>query len=86
MGITCAPPQVNLGVESLRLPSASHEVEVAMTRLALRHLYDAVSKDAGETIAAMKLLRRGRVRRVGRGACAARTVCLKLLRYACDKG
>eukprot|EP01046_Picozoa_sp_COSAG06_P033716 COSAG06_NODE_3464_length_5301_cov_4.178201_1_plen_1602_part_01 len=50
--------KVNLHLEALRMPTANHDVEVHLARQALRALSEAVTKDAGETIAAMKLHRR----------------------------
>ena len=50
--------KVNLHLEALRLPTANHDVEVHLARQALRALSEAVTNDAGETIAAMKLHRR----------------------------
>lgn len=50
--------KVNLHLEVLRMPTANHDVEVHLARQALRALSEAVTKDAGETIAAMKLHRR----------------------------
>ena len=52
--------KVNLHLEALRMPTANHDVEVHLARQAIRALSEAVSRDAGETIAAMKLHRRVR--------------------------
>ena len=52
--------KVNLHLEALRMQTANHDVEVHLARQAIRALSEAVSRDAGETIAAMKLHRRVR--------------------------
>jgi hypothetical protein len=50
--------KVNLHLEALRQPTNNHDLEVHLARQALGGLYMAISKDSGETIAAMKLHRK----------------------------
>eukprot|EP01048_Picozoa_sp_COSAG05_P003976 COSAG05_NODE_197_length_14521_cov_113.902995_1_plen_1885_part_00 len=59
--------KVNLHLESLRHSSGNADVERHLAKTALRGLYDAISKDTGETIAAMKLHRK-----VGDASCNCR--------------
>ena len=50
--------KVNLHLEALRRPTNNHELEVHLARQALHGLYSAISKDSGETVAAMRLHRK----------------------------